>query len=263
MLVFMERGHGREALIRLNWVRVHLQLIFLSNILSALGLRIDPTILRHQAMGEFHSSMRWPKEKPTNLDFLLWQETVEDICLSWLPVHSVGKYVEETHQIHPWRWCQESNTLLHTAQGSDTMDVYSNTIRKSNRYMKTASRPRQEMGKICSVEEIQPGIFRVTSTARRALPATPPTSFLDILREWGCAWLWEHMLIEGGTEWGANAIQDRLLVAVTDGSYIQQLYPHLCSAAFVLKCANGRGRIIGSFSESSATANATEGSSLD
>jgi hypothetical protein len=146
MLVFMERGHGREALIRLNWVRVHLQLIFLSNILSALGLRIDPTVLRRRATGEFHSSMRWPKEEPTDLDFLLWQEDVEVICPSWLLVHSVGKYVEEMHQIHPWRWCQESNTLLHTAQGSDAMDVYSNTVRKLNRYTKTASRPRQEMG---------------------------------------------------------------------------------------------------------------------
>jgi hypothetical protein len=46
MLVFIERGHGREALIKLNWVRVHLQLIFLSNILSALGLRINPTVLQ-------------------------------------------------------------------------------------------------------------------------------------------------------------------------------------------------------------------------
>ncbi len=156
--------------------------------------------------------------------------------------------MEEMHQIHPWRWCQESNTLLHTAQGSDKMDVYFNTIRKLNRYTKTASRPWKEMGLTCSVEEIQPGMFRVTSTACRAPTATPPTSFLDVLRKWGCTWLWEHMLIEGGTEWVANAIQDRLLAAVMDGSYIRQLYPHLCSAAFVLECANGHGRIIGSFS---------------
>jgi hypothetical protein len=262
MLVFMERGHGREALIRLNQVRVHLQLIFLSNILSALGLRIDPMVLQRQATGKFDSSMRWPKEEPKDLDFLLWREAVEDICPSWLQVHSVGKYVEEMHQIHPWRWSQEFNTLLHTAQGSNTMDIYSNTIRKLNRYTKTASWPRQEMGKICSIEEIQPRMFRVTSTACRAPTATPPTSFLDVLREWGCTWLWEHMLIEGGTEWVANAIQDRLLVAVTDGSYIRQLYPHLCSVAFVLECANGCGRNIGSFSESSATANTYRGELL-
>ncbi len=84
MLVFRERGHGREALIRLNQVRVHLQLIFLSNILSALGLRINPTVLQHRATGKFHSSMRWPKEEPTDLDFLLWWEAMEDIFPSWL-----------------------------------------------------------------------------------------------------------------------------------------------------------------------------------
>ncbi len=84
MLVFMERGHGREALIRLNRVRVHLQLIFLSNILFALGLRINPTVLQRQATGKFHSSMRWPKEEPTDLYFLLWWEAVEDTCPSWL-----------------------------------------------------------------------------------------------------------------------------------------------------------------------------------
>ena len=134
MLVFIERGHSREALLQLNWVRVHLQLIFLSDILSASGLRIDPTVLRRQAAGKSHLSMRWPKEEPTDLDFSLWREAVEDICPSRLRVHSVGEYMGETYQIHPWQWCQESNTLLHTAWGSETTDVYSNTVKKSNRY---------------------------------------------------------------------------------------------------------------------------------
>ncbi len=84
MLVFIEQGHGREALLRLNRVRVHLQLIFLSDILSASGLRIDPTVLQRQAAGKSHSSMRWPKEEPTDSDFSLWQEAVEDICPSRL-----------------------------------------------------------------------------------------------------------------------------------------------------------------------------------
>ncbi len=100
------------------------------------------------------------------------------------------------------------------------------------------------------------------STVRKAPVATPHTSFLEVLHKWGCMWLWEHMLVEGGTEWVAEAIRDRLLVAVTDGPYICQLYPHLCSVAFVLECANGRGRIIRSFSESSAAANAYRGKLL-
>ncbi len=70
------------------------------------------------------------------------------------------------------------------------------------------------------------------------------------------------MPVEGGTEWVSEAMQDGSLVAVTDGSYIRQLYPNLCSAAFILECAKGRGKIIGSFSESTLAANACRGELL-
>jgi hypothetical protein len=142
------------------------------------------------------------------------------------------------------------------------MDVYSNTTRKLKRCIKTETCPRNKRGEICSVEEIQPGVFCITSTARRAPTAPLPNSFLDVLHKWGCTWLWEQMLVEGGTEWVSEAIQDGSLVVVTDGLYIRQLYPNLCSAAFILECAKGRGKIIGSFSESTLAANAYRGELL-
>jgi hypothetical protein len=73
MLVFMDRGHSREALIQLNWVRLHLQIIFLSHILLALGLRIKPTVLPHQYPSVKHSTKKWPKEEPTEINFEFWQ----------------------------------------------------------------------------------------------------------------------------------------------------------------------------------------------
>jgi hypothetical protein len=63
------------------------------------------------------------------------------------------------------------------------------------------------------------------STKRRAPTAAFPNSFLNILCKWGCTWLWEHMLVEEGTEWVSKAIQDGSLVAVMDGLFIRQLYP--------------------------------------
>ena len=66
----------------------------------------------------------------------------------------------------------------------------------------------------------------------------------------------------GGTEWVQLSIKDRSLVAVTDGSYIRELYPNLCSAAFVLECAKGCGWIFGSFSERLDVANAYQGELL-
>jgi hypothetical protein len=49
-----------------------------------------------------------------------------------------------------------------------------------------------------------------------------------------------YMLIHSGVEWLQHAILEGALVAVTDGSYIRELYPNLCSAAFILECSSSR-----------------------
>jgi hypothetical protein len=69
-------------------------------------------------------------------------------------------------------------------------------------------------------------VFRITSMAQEAQDLAEPTTFVEILREWGCSWLWECMSVEGGTDWIAQAITDGSLVAIMDGSYIRQIYPH-------------------------------------
>ena len=92
--------------------------------------------------------------------------------------------------------------------------------------------------------------------------AEPPATFLEVLKSWGNTWLWENMTVSGGTEWIQHSINEGSLVAVTDGSYIRELYPNLCSAAFVLECSKGRGRIVGSFSECTDVANAYRGELL-
>ena len=37
------------------------------------------------------------------------------------------------------------------------------------------------------------------STAAQELLSAPPESFLNVLEEWGCTWLWEDMQLTGGT----------------------------------------------------------------
>ncbi len=69
-------------------------------------------------------------------------------------------------------------------------------------------------------------------------------------------------MVSGGVNWIGQAIANGTLVAVTDSSYIQELYPDLCSAAFVLECSKGLGRVYGSFSERLSVANAYQGKLL-
>jgi hypothetical protein len=70
------------------------------------------------------------------------------------------------------------------------------------------------------------------------------------------------MTVTGGVTWINKMITNGILAAVTDGSYIREWFPNLCSAAFVLKCSAGHGRIIGSFSESLLVAKAFKGKLL-
>ena len=48
-------------------------------------------------------------------------------------------------------------------------------------------------------------------------------------------------------------------MAVTDGSYMADIMPDACSAAFILECSQGRGSITGSFVERSESASAYRG----
>ena len=81
----------------------------------------------------------------------------------------------------------------------------------------------------------------------------------NALLEWNSTWMWDSLWLVGDDHWIEESIRPGSLVAVTDGSYIRERYPNLCSAAFVFECSGGRGRIIGSFSEGSSAANAYRG----
>ena len=97
-----------------------------------------------------------------------------------------------------------------------------------------------------------------------SLPIRPvlPAPFLDVLQGWGHTWLWNKMKVLGGTDWLSQAIARGTLIVVTDGSYIREHYLELCSAAFILKCAQGGGRVTGAFPEASIDANAFQGELL-
>ena len=74
--------------------------------------------------------------------------------------------------------------------------------------------------------------------------------------------MWDDLQCVGEDDWMAAAIADCSLIAVTDGSYIKELYPDLCSAAYIIECTKGRGRIVGSFADHTETANAYRGELL-
>jgi hypothetical protein len=79
--------------------------------------------------------------------------------------------------------------------------------------------------------------------------------------------MWEGLKLSGEGDdetgaWLSEAIEDNTLEAVTDGSYMKDLYPNMNSCAFIFECSRGRGRISGAFLEQTMAACSYQGKLL-
>ncbi len=99
------------------------------------------------------------------------------------------------------------------------------------------------------MKEVSLGEYSVVSYTPQPQETTKPTSFWGVVESWGDTWLWDNLKITSDIGWIADAINDNSLLAVTDGSYMKDLYPIVNSAAFILECTRGQGRLMGSFTE--------------
>jgi hypothetical protein len=152
---------------------------------------------------------------------------------------------------------------LHRISDDGTSEDIFIAGRKPNRFHFSHNQHRGQHDSVCSVKPTLEGNhWQLLSTTQTAAVTPVPATILEVLESWCNTWLWENTSMSGEMEWLHHSIRDGLLVAVTDGSYTQELYPNLCSAAFVLECNKGRGRIVGSFSERVAVANAYQGELL-
>jgi hypothetical protein len=263
MQEIIKAGYTKEELRRLNRVRVSLQVLFMSDILTASGSKICNEILTAKPRQVKRSRMLWPNEQPTPSDMELWRRAMRGICPSSSPRRGgVGRFTTQTHRIWRWFWNDAASTLHRINGEGSTEDVFV-AGKKPNRIQYSHTQPREQLPTVCSVQPTLEGDhWQLLSTAQLSVDTAEPATIFDVLKLWGNSWLWDSMNVSGGTDWIHLSINKGTLVAVTDGSYMRELYPHLCSAAFVLECGKGRGRITGSFSEGSAVANAYRGELL-
>ncbi len=66
-------------------------------------------------------------------------------------------------------------------------------------------------------------------------------------------WMWEDLELTGIFEFLVEAIIDGSLVCVAGVSFIKEMHPDICSAAFIMECSKRRGLLIGKFSETEKT----------
>jgi hypothetical protein len=250
MQEFVCLGYPKKDLEWLNQVRLFQQVLFLSDILGASGSTLDERYLCRHKQDEVWSTIKFPRERHPSADFRLWQQALRSLVpAAGLPV-CLGKFLHKGYKIWEWRVCYQEQYLLHYT--GDMMEVYTPTSTTLRRWSKESEGCDPEiLGVPCSVRESTHSSVEITSTAAPPYSTDLPGCFLDVLREWGHTWMWDLLWLIGDDNWLLDTIREGTCIAVTDGLHICELYPNMCSCAFVLECTQGRGWIFGSFLEQS------------
>ena len=256
MRAFAKLDFREEELLRLNRVRCHQQVLFVSDVFDASGRAVDRKYLSPRPSEEAWSTLIFPQERPPRRDFNLWQRAVLLLAPRGRPENSLGRLRVKGHKIWRWRYDLELAELYHTKGAlMDTYTPATGQASRANKWRCTAQDvPRRDVGVICSVREERNGDKSIICFTELPAPPTPPSNFWEVLEKWQRLWLWDNLTWVGDDDWLAAAIADGTCVAVTDGSYMKDLYPNIQSAAVVLECTRSRGRLWCSFSETSDVA---------
>ena len=165
--------------------------------------------------------------------------------------------------VWPWKYDIKSLQLFHIKE--DGVDLYEPALgegarTRANCYVCTEEGTRVvPRGGPCTIEEAGEGIFKIISFTDNPPPMELLSMFRQVLSEWGHTWMWESLNLSGEGEDEAGillreAIKENTLVAVTNGSYMKELYPDMNSCTFILECSRGRGKMSGAFSEQTMAA---------
>jgi hypothetical protein len=123
------------------------------------------------------------------------------------------------------------------------MDVYAPTAgdgeeRGPNSWTRTTiNQPRSDIGMLCTVQDL-PGAEKAVVCYADEAPKTPqPPTFWEVLCKWQREWIWENLQWIGDDRWITCAmIEEGSCMAVTDGSYMRDLYPQIHSVALLFCC---------------------------
>jgi hypothetical protein len=264
----------------INRVRLHQGVVYESDVFEVDGRHIDERYKRLRKQGERWSEYLFPKQKIPASHLRLWKQVLLQLAPGGRRPTSLGKFVTPSHKIWDFLYDPEYDVVLkRVPEETEGMVLYE----KEDGEMRGSGRTKYLPGETvfpshqmhnCSVKQSADGSVRIRASCPPVQESTTPECFLDVLKDWGCTWMWKdlkitssigtglHSTLTDGGAWLYEAVEDNTLVGVTDGSYIREICPHLCSAAVILECTKGRGRLVLSFPEQCLQANAYRGELL-
>jgi hypothetical protein len=88
---FISQGYSSKKLQKFNRCRVFLQLLSLSDMVSANGRHIIPSVLQGTQLANRHSTLEWPMQRrPPQSDWVLWEVAFASLCKNYAPLKWPG-----------------------------------------------------------------------------------------------------------------------------------------------------------------------------
>jgi hypothetical protein len=197
--------------------------------------------------------MKFPCKVVIEMEMGIWHRAIMQVVVHGPTKCCLGIFKTDSNTLWEWRILENQGHLFQ--QQGDQVNMYGHIRWGLYKCIRTSCSGSMQ-GAVATVEEIKPGMMTVCSVTSPPIHPIPPANFLDVLHGWRQTWIWDNLKVTRGTDWVAQSISESSLVEVTDGSYIKEHYPDLCSEAFVLECMQGRGCAIGTFPEASMATNA-------
>ena len=260
----------------INRCRCHLRILFLSDIVSLDGTRINSDMV-WGSRPRLSSSMRFPPEHPTLSDWKTWSETWIQATLPGLYLRKpLGKWNTKPHYQWPWRY-DRNRQELHITNDGETYEVFRRQesffrTRSSQFFRRTSDTTLLSEGTIVTVDcDPRPtGLVYHSPSHVGGWDLIPSQAemfgFWDHIKSWGGLWMWEMIFPDVGlgfdVAWMVSALRAGTLVCVTDGSYDRQRSPRVCAAGWVIMDTVTGSRLAGSFSEYSTSASSYRGELL-
>ena len=122
MVGFKRVGYSTDNIRRLNKVRVHQQVLLLSDVPGASGKSLERKYLKQRGVGDQLSTFRFPKEKPPRKDFRLWKQDITQVIPEGVIVDRLGIFKEPGHKSWEWILDNEKTRILHIK--GEVMDIY-------------------------------------------------------------------------------------------------------------------------------------------
>ncbi len=94
MLEFVRLNYNSDKLQRLNRVRMHQQVLYLSDVIDASGRAIDRKYLQPRPMEETWSDLVFPIEQLAPRDFRIWKDAIPQIRALGGRLH-LGRYIQQ------------------------------------------------------------------------------------------------------------------------------------------------------------------------